>query len=134
MPDTIAYDYYGQSKYEWLVCIVNNIYDIHSDWLKDTNQFYSYLKSKYESIPYTKITTHHYEYTGIGGNNSIDIARRNWKMTPKTYDTLDEIEKSGWTAVTIHEEEFRLNEAKRNIKLISNEYLKQIDRELRDLF
>jgi hypothetical protein len=133
-PDTIAYDYYGNSDYEWLVCIPNQVFDIPRDWVKNQRDFYNYLKSSYGSVDHTKITIHHYKYTGIGGDTQDEINRKSWKMSAKTYDSLDTLDKSGWTPVYVFDYENQINEDKRKIKLLSNIYLSQINRELKALF
>lgn len=131
-PDTIAYDYYGDSDYEWLVCLPNNIFDIHSDWPKTYSEFYRYLKTAYGDVNATKTTISHYAYTGIG-ESAEDIARKSWKMTPTTYAALSSEDKSGWTPVYLYDYELELNEAKRDIILLSNIYIKQVDKEVKAL-
>lgn len=48
--DTIAYLYYGDSGYDWLVYFCNDIVDPYYDWYMDTNSFKRYIESKYGSI------------------------------------------------------------------------------------
>jgi hypothetical protein len=133
-PDTIAFDYYGQSSYEWLVCYPNNIIDIHSDWPKSYAEFYRYLNTSYGDINTTKTTVHHYKYTGINDTPASEIARKTWFITPYSWSKLSTEEKTGWEAVYLYDYEMELNERKRNIKLLSNEYLPQINREVRELY
>ncbi len=133
-PDTIAYDYYGNSDYEWLVCLPNQIYDMASDWPKDYRQFYAYMRECYGDVELTKNIINHYRYTGIGGETADEIARKSWTLTETTYNALPIEEKSGWTPVYLYDYEMELNEAKRKIKLISNVYLSQIDEEIKALF
>lgn len=133
-PDTIAHDYYGNADYEWLVCYPNNIIDIHSDWPKSYKEFYRHMKSIYGDINATKNIIHHYKYTGIGGNTEEDIARKSWKMSEETYSRLSLEEKSGWTPVYVYDYELELNNNKRNIVLLSNEYILQINKEIRELY
>lgn len=133
-PDTIAYDYYGDSSYEWLVCLPNNIIDIHSEWVKSYSEFYRYMQEKYTDVNATKNIILHYEYTGLSTDSQLDIDRISWKMSVKTFNTISSEEKSGWSPVYVYDYEDRLNEEKREIILLSNQYLGQIDREVRELF
>jgi hypothetical protein len=132
-PDTIAYDYYGESSYEWLVCYPNNIMDIHSDWVKSYREFYRYMERNYGNINDTKNQIHHYKYTGITGDSKEEIARKNWKMSEATFNNTSEDDRAGWTPVYLFDYEMELNEDKRNIVLLSNEYLAQINKEIREL-
>jgi hypothetical protein len=48
--DTIAYLYYGDSGYDWLVYFCNDVVDPYYDWYMDTNSFKRYIEKKYGSI------------------------------------------------------------------------------------
>lgn len=133
-PDTIAYDYYGDSTYAWLVLIVNDIYDPYYGWPMTYEQFLDYLQKKYGTVYELQGQVHHYIYTGIGGDTQEEIARKNYWMSPTTYTYADPVDKSGWTSVSVYQYELDVNEAKRNIRLISNDYIKQIDKEIAQLF
>jgi len=132
--DTIAYDYYGSSDFEWLVLLSNNMIDVHSEWPKSYNQFYRYMLEKYGDINATKSQIMYYTYTGIGGDTDYDIGRKSWKMSINTYNTLSAEEKSGWTPVYLYDHELEENEKKRSIILLSNVYVNQVEAELRSLF
>lgn len=47
LPDHIAYDQYGDSKYHWIVMLFNDTLNLHTDWPKSPGQFNAYLKEKY---------------------------------------------------------------------------------------
>ncbi|PCJ96784.1 MAG: hypothetical protein COA52_00835 [Hyphomicrobiales bacterium] len=130
--DTIAYDYYGDSSYEWLVCLPNNIHDLHSDWVKSYDDFYRYLITTYGDVETPQTTISHYKYTGVG-DADLEFGRKTWKMSVNTFDNSTLTEQAGWTPVYVYDYEMELNESKREIILISNEYLNQINKELRDL-
>lgn len=133
-PDTIAYDYYGSSDYAWLVMIVNDIYDPYYQWPLTYSEFYDYLFKKYKKTHELMSEICFYRYTGIGGETAEEIARKSWNMTPETYALLSPEGRSGWTPVYVYDYENELNESKRQIRLLSNQYRKQIDRELNELF
>lgn len=133
-PDTIAYDYYGSSTYAWLVMIVNDMYDVYNQWPRTYREFYDYLKRKYGYVYELKSEIHHYVYEGIEGDTSEEIKRKNYLMTPETFNSLTPIQRSGWVPVSVYDWENDLNESKRTIKLLSNKYTKLVDREVSEIF
>lgn len=51
-PDTVAYHYYEDPRYSWLVYMSNNIVDPYYDWPMTTNQFDQFVINKYGSKDY----------------------------------------------------------------------------------
>ena len=49
-PDIIAQDYYGSSKYDWLIYFANNIIDPYYEWPLSNYDFYAYIINKYGSV------------------------------------------------------------------------------------
>lgn len=49
-PDTLAYEYYGDSRYDWLIFMANDIVDPYYDWPLDYDKFKSFIISKYGSV------------------------------------------------------------------------------------
>lgn len=133
-PDTIAYDYYNDSKYAWLVMLVNDITDPYYQWPLDSRQFFDYLMVKYGQVHELKSVIDHYRFQGIGGNTELDPVRINYKMTPETFAALSVDDKAGWQPIYLFDYEVELNDNKRNIQLLSNQYIKQVDRELSSIF
>jgi hypothetical protein len=131
-PDTIAHDYYGNSEYAWLVMVVNQIIDPYLQWPLDDRTLMKYIRQKYGMLWETKTLIAYYHYTGIGSDDP-DIGYINHKLTEQSYLALPVEQQSGWTPVYVYEDEIEINDAKRQIKLISNQYLKQIDREIVEL-
>lgn len=121
--DTIAYDYYGDSTYTWLVYVCNNIYDPYYQWPLTHNQMFAYLTRKYGNYYQTQIDIKHY----VNPNKSYTVSEETiLSWTPE--------QRIGWSAQTVYEWEMEMNEKKRQIKLISNRYLDQIRREIDELF
>lgn len=127
-PDTIAHDYYGDARYDWLVCITNNIFSIPSDWPKTYDGMLAYLQEKYGQVNQLMSTIDHYEYTGVNKE------RITYTLSPITYNNMESVDRFGWHAVYVYDNEQRINDKKRQIKLISNEYIPQINKELDSLF
>jgi hypothetical protein len=56
-PDTIAYDFYKDPGLDWVIMIINNIRNIHSDWPRNTSTLTNYIERKYRNPG----GIHHYE-------------------------------------------------------------------------
>ena len=137
-PDMVAYEEYGNSEYDWVVYLSNNIVDPYYDWPIDSNNFRGYLEAKYNTDIYTlQSQILHYKYTGLNSESDEEIAMTNWTMTPETHALLaaeDPTSVSGWTPVYVYDYEDDINNSKRSIKLISRFYISQIERELSEIF
>ena len=107
-PEIVADKHHGSSYYHWVVMMMNDISDVNHDWVKSTRQLQKYLLSKYTETQLTE--THHYEIPQTSGDTSINIEVEN-----STYPSA--------SIVTNYEYEVALNEEKRSIDLLRNEYL-----------
>lgn len=132
--DTIAYDYYGDSNYWWVVMLANNIIDPYYDWPLAYEEFKAYIIKKFGSVAAAKSQIKHYKYTGIGGDSETDITRKSWLMPNETYAALSVEAKSGWTPVYQYDWEEELNDSKRSIQLLDRTYIPQLKKELKTLF
>jgi|688.fasta_scaffold71875_2 hypothetical protein len=48
-PDLLSYNYYGSSKFDWMIYLTNNIVDPYYDYYKSTEDFKNYMETKYGS-------------------------------------------------------------------------------------
>ena len=48
-PDLLSYNYYGSSKFDWMIYLTNNIVDPYYDYYKSAEDFKSYVQTKYGS-------------------------------------------------------------------------------------
>ena len=58
-PDSVAYDFYGDSGLEWVVLTTNNIIHVRDEWPMGSQDFLTYLNEKYTESELANI--HHYE-------------------------------------------------------------------------
>ena len=107
-PEIVADKHHGSSYYHWVVMLLNDISDVNHDWVKSTRQMQKYLLSKYTEIQLTE--THHYEISQTSGDTTTKIEVEN-----ATYPSA--------SIVTNYEYEVALNDSKRQIKLLRNDYL-----------
>ncbi len=106
-PEIVADKHHGSSYYHWIVMILNDISDVNHDWVKSTRQLQKYVETKYTDAQLSEV--HHYEIAQSSGDTSIKI------QVPQGT--------SGATTVTNYEYEVALNEEKRSINLLRNDYL-----------
>ena len=107
-PEIVADKHHGSPYYHWVVMLLNDISDVNHDWVKSTRQMQKYLLSKYTETQLTE--THHYEISQTSGDTTIKIEVEN-----STYPSA--------TAITNYEYEIALNDSKREIDLLRNDYL-----------
>ena len=107
-PEIVSDKHHGSPYYHWIVMLVNDISDVNHDWVKSTRQMQKYLLGKYTQTQLDG--THHYEISQTSGDTTIKIEVEN-----TTYPSA--------TAITNYEYEVALNEEKRSIDLLRNEYL-----------
>jgi len=107
-PEIVADKHHGSTDYHWIVMLLNDISDVNHDWVKSTRQLQKFLLDKYTEAQLTE--THHYEVYQTSGDTTIKI----------------EVENSSYPSasiVTNYEYEVALNDGKREINLLRNEYL-----------
>ena len=107
-PEIVADKHHGSPYYHWVVMLLNDISDVNHDWVKSTRQLQKYLLSKYTEIQLTE--THHYEISQTSGDTTTKIEVEN-----ATYPSA--------SIVTNYEYEVALNDSKRQINLLRNDYL-----------
>ena len=117
-PEIVADKHHGSVYYHWVVMILNDISDVNHDWVKSTRQLQKYLMSKYTETQLAE--PHHYEIPQTSGDTTVMIQVEN-----TTYPSA--------TVVTNYEYEIALNEEKRSIDLLRNEYLGYFEDEFQNL-
>ena len=107
-PEIVADKHHGSPHYHWVVMLLNEISDVNHDWVKSTRQMQKYLLSKYTETQLTE--THHYEISQTSGDTTIKIEVEN-----STYPSA--------TAITNYDYEIAINDSKREIDLLRNDFL-----------
>lgn len=136
-PDIVASKVYGDSTFDWVVLISNNILNIQSEWPLPQREFDSYLLEKYGDYNTLYNGIHHYETVEIKNLNNITIVPSGLKVdenyTVSFYDpSLGVIVTPSVTnvPVTNYEYEEKLNNEKRLIYLLKPFYLNLIVNDL----
>ncbi len=112
-PETVAFKAYGDAKYFFVVCLVNNIVNRYYDWPLDEYNFQQFVKDKYDNAE----SIHHYEKIQSSGKLKGD--------GPSDYSHMVEVNSTelGAGAVSNIEYERRLQDKKRTIKMLEPQYL-----------
>ena len=117
-PEIVSDKHHGSPYYHWVVLILNDISDVNHDWVKSTRQLQKYLLDKYTEAQLAE--THHYEISQTSGDTTTKIEVEN-----TTYPSA--------SIITNYEYEVALNEEKRSIDLLRNEYLGYFEDEFQNL-
>ena len=122
-PETVAYKVYGSTDYFWVVCLLNNVVNRYYDWPLDEFNFQQYVADKYANPD----AIHHYEITQSSGKQTGE--------GPSDYSHKIEVNSDyvGAESVSNIEYERRLQDEKRQIKLLSPQYLNSFIDEFRRL-
>tara|TARA_Y100000592_G_scaffold45092_1_gene71553 strand:- start:9 stop:683 length:675 start_codon:yes stop_codon:yes gene_type:complete len=124
-PDQIAYDFYNDSGLDWVVLTTNNIIHVRDEWPMGNQDFLTYLNEKYTEQELANV--HHYE-TDLIRNSRGQLIQPEGMTVPENYSItyLDNgvlRTESKITSFTFLEHETRLNDNKRNINILRQEYL-----------
>lgn len=140
-PETVAFKYYGDSRYFWLVFYSNNAFDLNYDFPMTPATFDRFVFLKYQDDaakaynpgnPALFFTNFDEDEQLI---ETVAWAKSNTKMygidSPEiivdfdTYTAFNGVKRQ----ISFYTYEEELNEAKRNIKLLDSAYLNRIIRE-----
>lgn len=133
-PDTIASKYYGDGSLDWVILTTNFITDPHFDWPLDYRSFNEFLRGKYGSVEYAQRTIHSYEQIINQGSVLFDgtiIPEQYITVDKTTYDTLSFSERR---IIYVYDYENRLNEDRRRIKLLDEQYIPALLNQKRIIF
>ena len=132
-PDTVAENLYGSSQFDWVVLTVAGILNVRNEWPLSDRDIYDYSFDKYgESLNSVKF----FETKEVK-----DVDGRLVLPKGKVVDSNFTIPKPGEPTATLnpvtgisnYEYEVRLNEEKRNIFVLREEYLQEFLSDMRDL-
>ena len=136
-PYQIAYEYYGDPAYDWVILLCNNITDVYDQWPLSSAELYNYCAKFYEDLDELNYI-HHYESVSVKTSNDFEvlegglIVNENFEYRhPETKILLtgDAIR----TPITNYEYMVSENEKKRDIFLLKKQYLGQFISEFQQL-
>ena len=132
-PDTVAQNLYGSSQFDWVVLTVAGILNVRNEWPLSDRDIYDYSFDKYgESLNSVKF----FETEEVKDSNGRMILPKG-----KVVDSNFTIPKPGEPNATLnpvvgvsnYEYESRLNEEKRSIFVLREEYLQEFLNDMREM-
>ena len=132
-PDTVAEDLYGNAQFDWVVLTTAGILNVRNEWPLSNRDLYVYANKKYgESLNSLRF----HETTEVKDSDGRMILPKG-----KVVDSNFTIPKPGEPTATLnpvvgisnYEYETRLNDEKRNIFVIREEYLQQFLDDMRSI-
>ena len=111
-PEDIAYKWFGDAEYHWVILMTNNITDRYYQWPLTQPQFQEHLKDKYGAG--NEDAVHHYEITQTSGPTSS-----------RDYSHMVECnsDEDNPTIVSNRDYEQRKQDEYRQIRLLDKKYL-----------
>ena len=155
--EEVAYYYYGDAEYSWLIYLANQIIDPYYQWPMNTDVLFQYIANKYkdkaaewqednpsEDLPVGMGVVWWTQRTDIVENIQFyrRISNPSETISYDTYDILaDEqtayldldFDSLDWEPIRIYEYEDELNESRRNIQLVNKDYRDEIEDQLKRL-
>ena len=132
-PDTVAEDLYGSAQFDWVILTVAGITNVRNQWPLNNRDLYNYCLDKYgESLNSVRF----FETKETKDSNNRLILPKG-----KVVDSNFTIPKPGEPTATLnpvvgisnYEYETRLNEEKRNIFILREEYLQEFLNDMREI-
>jgi hypothetical protein len=122
-PEDTAYKHFGSAQYHWVILLTNNITDRYYDWPLSFQDFETYITDKYDNPD----AVHHYEITQSSGPQT--------GSGPDDYSHKIEVNSTEPGAVSVSNREYeqRLQDEKRQIKLLNPSYLQTFIEEFNSL-
>ena len=147
-PEDIAYNYYGTVDATWLVLMANNITDPYTQWPMNSEVFSEYIISKYaeasgttgyDVVSWTQnetiIDNIVYYYKDVNSGLQIKVAPNTFPYTYNQYtqEITGRDVVGGYYPMRIYDYELAINDAKREINVVEQQYYSQINNEFRKL-
>ena len=122
-PEDVAFKIYGSVDYYWVVLLVNNVVDRYYDWPMGFQEFEDYVNDNYAEPG----AIHHFEVKQTSG--------RQEGLEPEDYSHFIEVnaDHPGAQSVSNYEYEQRLQNKKRQIKILNPDYLSSFIEEFEKL-
>lgn len=129
-PDQVAEKVYGNSAFDWVVLLSNNIINVRTEWPLSDSEIDDYIFRKYTQSELSE--PHHYETTSVFDSRGKLIVPTG-KLVDSNFSVtyFDEIINTSVTvnpvkSISNYEYEIKLNDNKRNIYTLRPRFLQTI--------
>ena len=140
-PDQIAFTEYGDTKYYWIVLVTNNIRNIWTEWPLGQQAFDSFIINEYGSISTAQSQVYRnvadkdiYKPSVVATGLDELIIATGEPIDSTTITNYSLVSGTDYTLTSNYQREVDLNQAKRSIKLVRKERLRDLQTELKTLF
>mgnify|MGYP001502687460 CR=1 FL=1 len=132
-PDQVAQSVYGDAELDWVVLTSANIINVRDEWPLNSREIYEYASNKYGN---DLNQIRHYETTEVKDSNGRLILPKG-KIVDSGFTIPDPSSPTATInpvgGVTNYEYESKLNDEKRSIYIVSNQYLGMFIRDMRKI-
>lgn len=108
-PEILAHKLYGDSEMHWIIMLLNERYDMHTDFPMSATEIDTYIENKYAVPDAIK------HYVDADGH------------------VVDSFSVSGTKPVSYRDYEYAINDAKRRVKIVSPTVAQRLAEEFREL-
>lgn len=133
-PSIVANHFYDDPTLDWIIILPNKIIDPFFDWPLEYQQFLEFITKKYGSITTAKSQVHHYERVLQDTSVLFDGTIIKRKVARIDKDTFNALPTSDKVSVSNFDYEERLNESRRDIKIIDPDFIEEILEQTEDIF
>ena len=132
-PDTVAEDLYGNAQFEWVVLTTAGIINVRNEWPLEDRDLYNYAFKKYGDA---LNSPRFFETTEVKNSDGVTILEKG-----KVVDSNFTIPNPNTPTATLNpvigisnfEYETRLNDRKRSIFILREEYLQEFINDIRQI-
>ena len=134
-PDIISFNQYETVAFAYLITLINDVQDPIFDWPLSTQQFEQFIANKYGSLDSAMVTIKNYyqivraEVPRTGTSERVPEVK--FIVDETTYNSLDQALR---TSQTNYDWEDELNNDKKEIRLISPDFIHDIDYQVKQYF
>tara|TARA_A100001515_G_C4580582_1_gene212779 strand:+ start:1288 stop:1935 length:648 start_codon:yes stop_codon:yes gene_type:complete len=132
-PDTVAENLYGTPNFDWVVLITAGIINVRNEWPLNDRDLYNYSLNKYgDALNSTKF----FETTEVKDSNGRLILSKG-KVVDSNFTIPNPVTPTATlnpvVGISNFEYETRLNDEKRNIFILREEYLQEFINDMREI-
>ena len=113
-PEDVAFKYYGDAQYHWVIMVVNNITDRYYEWPMTQPDFEDFLTDKYGAG--SEDAVHHHELAQTSGATTSSDESHMLEVNSDTDNA---------TSISNRQHEERVQDKNRQIRLLDSRYLSQ---------
>ena len=139
-PDNVAHKVYENSGLDWVILLANNITHIPTEWPMPQNDFDRFLLDKYDNYDNIYNGVHHHETVEVKDSNDVTIVPAGLEVSSDFNQTYYDYYVSGMVTasditrpVTNYQYEEKIENKKREIFILKQEYLTVIIDDIEDL-